>query len=447
MCDCDEVKRLIVLLNMERLKTKIYRQFIEQKIDVRIDDTTEDIINDRVVRKLSPLARKMSPKKITVADLSKHTTPKTTEKPRKFRPFPKSIEETDSHNSDGGQNVEMQLSDLVKEKFGIFDLSAKKIEIKKGFDSLKDSRTYTNILTEIKNHRNVFMTVLSPIEYGNLVEEHILQFKKIFIERFVPERKIISSLTKFLSPLEFHLTQSDGFEKQHVEVDEIEKLKVCLKLSVKYSKTFRCFEHSHFYPFFINYSLAFFDIKWMIETYLNNPYGFKNIIYVHQDSPEDALGFSYYILDRLDGQKRFWKMVCRLENIADQLNLGIRNYIMTTFRKIYKICIGNNQYIEDYKSKSEVLEFDCDQLLRNFVICLNEMRFNQIFREIVRNTSTFVATNNDKFDFIHDDKEQLVNFKTFKTSDDDISKAIQELFDDMDSTTASAFYQTISARS
>lgn len=128
------------------------------------------------------------------------------------------------------------------------------------------------------------MSVMNVIEYTNLVEEHILIFKKIFIERAVPERKIITSLTKFLTPLEFHLTQSEGFEKQHVDVDEIEKLKVCLKLSVNYPKTFRCFERSHFYLFFINYSLAFFDIKYLLEDYLSNPYGFKNIIYVHQES-------------------------------------------------------------------------------------------------------------------------------------------------------------------
>ena len=444
MCDCDEVKRLRLLLSMERLKTKIYRQFIEQKIDVKIDDSTEDIINEGVIKKFSPSARKISPtsKKITIADLSHHTTTKP-EKARKFRPFPKSVEETEIQHSDSSQNVEIHLNELVKEKFGIFDISAKKIEIKKCFEALKESRTYTSILIEIKNHRVIFMTVMNMAEYINLLSEHILLVKKIFIERSFPEKKISSFLTKFLTPLEFHLTQSEGFEKQHIDVDDMEKLKVWVKLCVNYPKTFRCFEYSHFYTFFINYSLAFFNIRYLFEAYLSNPYGFKNIIYVHQEHSEDPYGFSYYILDRIDGQKRFWKMVCRLETIGDQLIAGIRNYVIPLFRKIYKTCIGNNHYLENYKTRSEILEFDCEQLLQNLFICLEEIKFNQIFREVVKTTSTYIATTNDKFDFIQDDKEQFINFKNHKTCEDDTRSIVQELFDDMDSSKAMEFYHNV----
>ena len=443
MCDCDEVKRLRVLLSMERLKTKIYRQFVEQKIDVRIDDSTDDIINESVIKKFSPSARKLSPKKITVSDLSHHVVQKSEK--RKFRTFPKSVDEGEvQNNSDGGQNVEVHLNDLVKEKFGIFDISAKKIEIKKCFELLKDSRTYANILMDIKNHRKVFMTVMNIIEYTNMINEHILLFKTIFIEKALPERKIIGLLTKFLTPIEFHLTQSEGFEKQHIDIDDIEKLKVWIKLSVNYPKTFRCFEHSHFHTFFINYNLAFFDIKYIFEVYLSNPYGFKNIIYVHQDSGEDALGFSYYVLDRVDGQKRFWKMICRLETIADELNSGIRNYVIPMFRKIYKICIGHNNYVDDYRTRSNVLEFDCEQLLQNLFLSLEEIRFNQLFRQVVKTTSSYIATNNDKFDFIQDDKEQVINFKNYKTTDEEICSVVQQLFDsDMEHSKAMDFYRIV----
>ena len=42
---------LIFIWFRERYETKIYRQFIEQKIDVKIDDSTEDIINEGVIKK------------------------------------------------------------------------------------------------------------------------------------------------------------------------------------------------------------------------------------------------------------------------------------------------------------------------------------------------------------------------------------------------------------
>jgi hypothetical protein len=134
-------------------------------------------------------------------------------------------------------------------------------------------------------------------------------------------------------------------------------------------------------------------------------------------------------------------MDCRLEHLVDELILGIRQFVITNFRKIYKICVGHNEYVEDYKTKSEILEFDCEQLLKNLFLSTNNLRFNEKVRTAVRNTSTHVATNNDKFDFIQDDKEQLSNFRQYRMEDNEIVKLIQELFDNIDSGNALEFYQ------
>jgi K+/H+ antiporter YhaU regulatory subunit KhtT len=66
-----------------------------------------------------------------------------------------------------------------------------------------------------------------------------------------------------------------------------------------------------------------------------------------------------------------------------------------------------------------------------------------MFRDAVKTTSTYTATNNDKFDFIQDDKEQFINFKNHKTSEDEIMKVVQELFDDMDNSKALEFYYSV----
>ena len=461
MCDCEDVKRLIMLLNMERLKTKIYRQLIEQKINVTLDDRTDDLINEVVTRRYSPPSRKtvgspvqtrrLSPVAMRRVSPARRVSPEHRVSPKKlgksaapvkkFRTFPKCIEEVEHPGDEDMKEIDMEIKDMVVEKFGAFDLSVSKLEIKKAFEALKESKTYTNILVGIKQHRTFFMTIMSLYEYTTLITEHILHFKNIFIERLFPEKKINALLSKFLTPLDFRLTCSDGFEKQHIDVEEIDKLKMCLKLSMNYPKAYRCFEHSHFYNFFINYSLAFLDISSILEIYVSNPYGYKNIIYVQSDETDDSLGFSFYVLDRVDGPKRYWKMDCRLEHLVDELILGIRQFVITNFRKIYKICVGHNEYVEDYKTKSEILEFDCEQLLKNLFLSTNNLRFNEKVRTAVRNTSTHVATNNDKFDFIQDDKEQLANFRQYRMEDDEIVKLIQELFDNIDSGKALEFYQ------
>ena len=461
MCDCEDVKKLTVLLNMERLKTKIYRQIIEQKLDLTLNDKTDDLISEAVVRKCSPASRKSvkgetgsfkidpvrsdtvkydAVKSDTVrSDAVKSDSGKQPHEKRRFKPLPKSIEETEREHI----NIDSEINESVVEKFGNFDISVSKLEIKKAFESLKESKTYTGLLINIKNHRTFLMTVMNLSEYSNLIFDHLLQFKNIFSERSFPDKKINALLSKFLTPLDFRLTFSDGFEKHHVDVEEIEKLKLSMKLSMNYPKAYRCFEHSHFYNFIINYSLAFLDLKTILNIYITNPYDYKNIIYVPSDYTSDSIGFSFFILDKMDGVKRCWKMDCRLEHIVDELICGIKQYVIATFRKIYRICIGHNDYIEDYKTKSEILEFDCQQLLENMVCCVDNIKFNNIVRTAVKTTSTHIATTNDKFDFIQDDKEQLFNFGQYVFDDIEKIRIVKELFDGIDDNKAVDFFHSI----
>jgi hypothetical protein len=429
MCDCTEVKRLTVLLNMERLKTKIYRQIIEQKIDIKLDDRVDDIINEVVVKKCSPAKR-------SVEDIRNKPESRydiKLEPKRKYKLFPKTIEESDVTYGENNTLVDSNIKEEVTEKFGLVDISVSNLEIKRSFEALRESRTYVNILTDIKKYRNWLMSVLTPLEYSKLVVEHIAKCENIFTERGYQKKKISSTiLPKFLTPLDYKLSFTEGYEKQHVELDDIQKFKLCLKLSANYPKVFRCFDYSHFYTFFINYSLSFFCIYDMIKMYVSNPYGFFNVVYVPVECQEDQHGFSFYILDKVEQGKRLWKMDCRLEHITDELRGAIKNYILVTFRKNYKNCIGHNNYIENYTQKSEVLEFDCDQLIKNLIICSDDIKFNENIRETVKNECTYQPTTIDKFDFLQDDKEQYNNFKQHKVTDEDIISTIKDLFDNIE---------------
>ena len=135
MCDCEDVKRLTVLLNMERLKTKIYRQIIEQKVDLKLDDKTEDIINEVIVRKCSP--RKLSGKReerpyerIEEKREEKREEQPKTEK-RKFKAFPKIIEEAELVYGENNEKADADIKHEVVNNFGIFDITVSNLEIKK----------------------------------------------------------------------------------------------------------------------------------------------------------------------------------------------------------------------------------------------------------------------------------------------------------------------------
>ena len=445
MCDCSEVKRLTMLLNMERLKAKIYRQIIEQKIDIKIDDNVDDIINEVVLRKCSPKKRSIEDirhrSEMKLLESRLENKPESKEIKRKYKPFTKTIDETEVVYGENNTLVDSEIKEEISEKFGSIDISTSNLEIKKSFEALKDARTYVGILADIKKYRTWLMTVFTPFDYSKLVIEHVSKCENIFTEKGYQKKKFSTNiLTKFLTPLDYRLSFADGYEKQHVELDDIQKFKICLKLSANYPKVFRCFDYSHFYTFFINYSLSFFCVYDMVKMYVSNPYKFFNIIYVPIDCPEDSNGFSFYTLERVEQGKRLWKMDCRLEHITDELRGAIKNYILVTFRKNYKACMGHNNYIENYTSKSEVLEFDCDELIKNLIICSDEIKFNENVRQIVRTECVYNPTTIDKFDFIQDDKQQHNNFKQHKVTEEDIINTIKDLFDNIEDEQARSIF-------
>jgi hypothetical protein len=152
-----------------------------------------------------------------------------------------------------------------------------------------------------------------------------------------------------------------------LEIDEIEKLDKVLDLGKQSSKQYIVYNSLTIFNCFYNYGVILFPIKKNLERYLFNSYDLWNIIYLPLPKNTDDDPYSFYVLDKLSKEKRYWKMDCRLEDLSSNLIANLLPYMISMFRKLYRDVFGDNDFRKDYSSKCQITECDCEQLLQNII--------------------------------------------------------------------------------
>jgi hypothetical protein len=423
MCDCaKEIFKLQTQLSMEKLKNKIYKQIIESQLHTKLEDGTEELINDIV-------SKHVQKKPQIVTQIPQEEKKKTLYRPPpkteiSEEPAPEAVQEQiQKHN----ENV----SSEIKSLFGDVNKDIITAEISNNFDNLKDSTKYNNILMHIRNLRNNLLAFLTLNQYIETLEEHVNRFKSIFSDKGFNEKKTVALYPKFLSALDYRLLKIDGFHKLNLEGDDILKFKFSQKLSASHSKIYRVFDKDMFFKYVLNYGLALSSLETILTNFFVNPYGFFNTSYV----PFNDDGYSFYTLQKIENGKRYWKMDCRLETLTIELAEVLKNYCISQFRFLYKSCFDTNDYIQDYEKKFSLAEFECVQLLQTIYIAGSFEKLNGLLRSIIQKNCVHQYTSNDKFDLRSEEKDQLETFKSYKLGENDTRDFVFRIFDVMDEET------------
>jgi len=426
MCDCcqKEIFKLQTQLSMEKLKSKLYRQIIENQLHMKLEDGTEDLINDIVSRHFQ------QQKKINVGIAS---VPDEKKKPL-YRPPPKTEIADEPAIEQIQEQIQKYSESLLSETKALFgDVNRDVImaEISNSFDNLKDTSKYTNLLLQIKNNRSNLFAFLSLSEYSNVLREHLEKFKVAMCDKGFNEKKLSTLYPKFLSAVDYRILRIDGFHRHNLEGDDIVRFKFSQKISAPHSKIYRAFDKDGFFSYILNYGLVISSLETILYNFFVNPYGLFNIVYV----PFNDDGYAFYTLQKIENGKRCWKMDCRLEHLTLELSDVLRTYCINEFRFLYKTCFDTNDYIADYNKKFSIAEFECGQLLQTIYIASNFDRLNGLLRSIVQKNCVHQYTMNDKFDLRSDDKDQLETFKTYRLSENEAKDIAYRIFDTMDEDT------------
>lgn len=325
--------------------------------------------------------------------------------------------------------------DEINKNFEIIKKSFRNIEEAKPvfeecFENIKNSRVYTKSLEIIKKTRMNIIGSMLYDDYKNLLLSHTTILNTIFNSKNYNEKKIVQNISKSLSSLDMRILLYSGYTTVNLEMDDIQKFKTCLELSVPNHQVFVPF-NNEYVKHFQNYSSAIFSLKDNIERCLFNCYGFYNVIYlpIKQSTEEDP--YSFYILDRVEKNKRFWNMDCRLEELSNKIISNVRPYYIELFRKLYYDVFHDNEYRKNYSYTNTITENDCEQLIQNIFGLSNPKKFCKYFRNIVKNKATYQASLQDKFNIHTDDVLQKKRFE--KTKDFDVVEIVKLLFDNITS--------------
>ena len=257
------------------------------------------------------------------------------------------------------KNKKLKEIDEFNKNISSFNLEESKKIFTDCFEYIKQNRFFTKSLDSIKNTRLYIISYISHSDYLNILKDHIITLESIFKEKEYSEKKITSIISKSLSSLEMRLLFYPNYINTEIEMDEIGKLKNSLSFSyISYYEPFNC---KIFFDNFLNYGSVIFTLKENIERYLFNPYNFNNIIYIPLKQSNDADPYSFYILENINKDKRYWKIDCRLEEFSNAFIMNVRYYLIQLFRKIYYDVFHDNIFRVDYKNKNSITEFDCEQ--------------------------------------------------------------------------------------
>lgn len=495
----EEKEKLSAQLVLERFKNKIYRHLIESNTNIRIPDILteeedgihiwtgngilpvhvhelfngeEDIMfadTTKVERK--PPARKSLKNEVdekvstpSSPEVTKNDIPLkkiTNENDYKIKEDIDVVDDSNKLRKQSYRSIKTYVSNLVQEeqsesdridKITFVDSKIQNIlegfedvkEVEKSFheifNTLKQSRIYTKILSDLAKKRMSIFARMSLNSYQNLLLEQIRIIDEIFREKNYSEKKSISIISKGLTPLESRLISYGNYTQTHIEIDEIQKLEIALELEKYAPKEYVPYDGTIFFNCLHNYGLVLFPMKKNIERYLFNRYDFWNVIYLQLPKNNKDDPYSFYILERVTKEKRYWKMDCRLEELSSSLIVNILPIMVGMFRKLYRDVFGDNDFRNDFSQKCQITEYDCEQLLQNIILVSQPKEFYNVVRDMVVKKALYIPTENDKFNLYGDDSLQRKRFHD--KEDIDFVDVIKQLFDDISSIQAVDFYRS-----
>lgn len=404
------------ILEIERMKNRIFSHIIEQKTDISISSLINE---DKSCVHVYDIQNGLIPiylhKDVEVIHEDVITLPIQTKKKEVYRSIKcvNLADEIDDKQIQTNVNiVDDEVKDIIESNFENIDINECYKEISLTFDKIKNTRMYTKQLSYIKKLRCKLLGWLNIKEYEDLIFDHIRKLSIIFKTKKYDQKKILKIVSEGLSPLEMRLTKYGKYYETDIDSEDIERLKVSLEACTIFPKEYKPYKRG--FKRFHNYNLVLFTIKKCIESYLFNRYGFYNLVYINMPNSSDTDPYSFYYLEKLDGDKRCWKMDCRLEDISVDMSTELLPYCIDLYRKLYRDMFRDNKYRDDCEDVYSLAGNEMEQLAENIIILHNQERCRNLLREVVKQKAELIPTDNDRVNIRTDDSAQKKRFNDYR---------------------------------
>jgi hypothetical protein len=292
-------------------------------------------------------------------------------------------------------------------------------------NKIKINKNYSRNLVELQKTRASSFSDGDIEAYKQLCERHKDKLLDIFAEKGFSDKKIESQLRKALTSFEVRLIRYVNYYNTHLEVDEVKQIGDNLTRRWVTITESAVFSSDSILREIHNYGMALFPLKTTLTRVLFHPQHGPSIIYRKASD-----SYSFYTLDSVDGSNRKWVMDCRLEEFTTLLKSNLYPYCVSLFKQIYKDVFGDNVYRSDYKSRCQLTELDCEQLLTNILILSSNELLNGLLQQLVKDTATIEDESGYTYNIKGDDNLQKRRWKEFRVGTENFST---DLFDTISS--------------
>jgi len=306
------------------------------------------------------------------------------------------------------------------------------------FETIATSRTYTPTLLRMCDTRRELLGTIDVDEYITLAMSHRDRLEGMFKTKHTG-KKLRQIVSKAFSALDMRFLLYDTYYNLTVSMDDADALKNAMS-NVSQPQTYEPFNRDKIYQQICNFAIARFPLFEHVSRVIFNRYGFHSLCYFPLKKSTSKDPYSFYMLEKVEGDKRYWMMECRLEEFCIDFVSSIRGYCIALFRSIYRDVFGDNDY-RDVFTTCPIMEEDCVQLLQNIYTMCFPISFRNDMKALVMKHATITPTVNDKCNLSADDIIQKRRFKAEKENDEESNIVVRQLFDDIDSRNVYSFWQ------
>jgi hypothetical protein len=301
------------------------------------------------------------------------------------------------------------------------------VKIKDIFERFTNSKNIQNKnIIELKKVRKVMFATMPLTGYIDMCKEHVTVLTQIFADKGFVEKKIITTLRSTLTPLDLRLLRYNGYFNSHVDIDELQRFQNNLATLTPSPPEYVVLNTNTICENMYNYGSVLFPVRTNLLRVLFNRNGMNNLIYLELEKSTKNDPHSFYYLESVNNNKRFWVMDCRLEDFTNSIINNLVPYMIDNFKKMYRDVFGDNDYRADYKKRCQLTDCDCEQLLKNIFTLSDFKTASKMIRSLVKDNATHVRDEKDNFNMFSDDALQKKRFS--KTNKDYLTDIPKQLF-------------------
>lgn len=301
-------------------------------------------------------------------------------------------------------------------------------------DKIDTAKNYIMLLDQMCQNRIKLLFKLEINKYIDLLKKNITDITQKLIQRGLDDKRINYLIkNKFLKSFETKFLLQYKFEDVSLTNEDILFLQEASVSRYNYNK-YKIFNKEVFINHFLNYTISIFDISDMIQCVIQNK--FCNLKYIPQSRSKIDDPYSFYFLEKIENDKFYWRMDCRLHNISNSIREHVIEYCINLFKNIYYQIFHDYTYRNNFETEKDILQFEGIQLLKNIHTLSCPYSFTKLFQSIIINTKLIDFPDNDRFklNLKIDDTNQKNMYKDLKQNTDkqaEFSKILESIFTEL----------------